>query len=69
MALKIGDSGLRAASAVVLAPAAVPATWAGGAWFCALVVASTGTKAWLKAPSANRRRKRLGIFTVPMSSV
>src|SRR5690606_6811887 len=26
-----------------------------------LVVASTGTKAWLKAPSANNLRKRLGI--------
>ncbi|MNE67181.1 hypothetical protein D3C80_1627740 [compost metagenome] len=27
----------------------------------ALVPASTGTKAWLKAPSANRRRNRLGM--------
>ena len=27
----------------------------------ARVAASTGTKAWLKAPSANRRRKRLGM--------
>ena len=42
MALKIGDIGLRAASAVVLAPAAVLATWAGGAWFCALIVAACG---------------------------
>ena len=41
MALKIGDIGLRAASAVVLAPAAVLATWAGGGWFCALVVAAS----------------------------
>ena len=46
MALKIGDIGLRAASAVVLAPAAVLATWAGGAWFCALVVAACGLLAF-----------------------
>nr|WP_313416686.1 phosphatidate cytidylyltransferase [Brevundimonas diminuta] len=39
MALKPRDIALRAASAVVLAPAAVLATWAGGDWFCALVVA------------------------------
>nr|WP_315024110.1 phosphatidate cytidylyltransferase [Brevundimonas diminuta] len=38
MALKPRDIALRAASAVVLAPAAVLATWAGGGWFCALVV-------------------------------
>ena len=29
--------------------------------YCALLAASTGTKAWLNAPSANRRRNRLGI--------
>ena len=46
MALKIGDIGLRAASAVVLAPAAVLATWAGGAWFCALVVGACGLLAF-----------------------
>ena len=46
MALKIGDIGLRAASAVVLAPAAVLATWAGGGWFCALVVAACGLLAF-----------------------
>ena len=28
---------------------------------CCLLAASTGTKAWLKAPSANRRRNRLGM--------
>ena len=38
MALKVGDIGIRAASAVVLAPAAVLATWAGGLWFLALVL-------------------------------
>ena len=37
--MKPRDIALRAASAVVLAPAAVLATWAGGDWFCALVVA------------------------------
>lgn len=39
MAIRGGDIGLRAASALVLAPAAVLATWAGGLWFLALVLA------------------------------
>ena len=38
MAVKVGDIGLRAASAVVLAPAAVLATWAGGLWFLVLIL-------------------------------
>ena len=41
MAMKAGDIGLRAASAIVLAPAAVLATWAGGLWFLALVLVAT----------------------------
>ena len=40
MAGRIRDIGLRAASAVVLAPAAVAATWAGGVWFLGLMVAA-----------------------------
>ena len=40
MALKPKDIALRAASALVLAPAAVLAMWAGGVWFSALVVAA-----------------------------
>lgn len=40
MALKPKDIALRAASALVLAPAAVLAIWAGGVWFSALVVAA-----------------------------
>ncbi|MGI4819518.1 MULTISPECIES: phosphatidate cytidylyltransferase [unclassified Brevundimonas] len=40
MALKPKDIALRAASALVLAPAAVLAMWAGGAWFSALIVAA-----------------------------
>ena len=42
MALKVGDIGLRAASAFVLAPAAVLATWAGGLWFLALILLACG---------------------------
>ncbi len=42
MGLKVGDIGLRAASAFVLAPAAVLATWAGGVWFLALVLLACG---------------------------
>jgi len=38
MALRPRDMALRAASAAVLAPAAVLATWAGGYWFLGLVV-------------------------------
>ena len=38
MAFRASDIGLRAASAVVLAPAAVLAIWAGGLWFLALML-------------------------------
>jgi phosphatidate cytidylyltransferase len=40
MAVRAGDIGLRAASAVVLAPAAVLAIWAGGYWFLGLMLAA-----------------------------
>jgi phosphatidate cytidylyltransferase len=40
MAFRARDIGLRAASAVVLAPAAVVAIWAGGFWFLALMLAA-----------------------------
>ncbi len=58
MAMKGRDIGLRAASAVVLAPAAVLATWAGGPWFLALMVAAVALLAmeWamMSAPGAWR---------------
>ena len=38
MAVKAGDIGIRAASALVLAPAAVLAIWGGGLWFLALML-------------------------------
>lgn len=38
MAFKAGDIGVRVASAVVLAPAAVLAIWAGGLWFLGLIL-------------------------------
>lgn len=38
MAVRTRDIGLRAASALVLAPAAVAATWAGGLWFLGLML-------------------------------
>lgn len=41
MALRPRDMALRAASAAVLAPAAVLATWAGGVWFLGLVVVAS----------------------------
>lgn len=62
MALKPRDIGLRAASAFVLAPAAVLATWAGGAWFCALVVAASILLAveWARM-SAPRQWRSVGV--------
>ncbi len=41
MAGRVRDIGLRAASAIVLAPAAMLATWAGGFWFLGLVLVGT----------------------------
>jgi hypothetical protein len=48
------------------AQASTVATWSitwrvASSPFCALLAASTGTKAWLKAPSANSRRNKLGM--------
>ena len=40
MAVKVREIGLRAASAVVLAPAAVLAIWAGGLWFLGIMLAA-----------------------------
>lgn len=42
MAVRAGDIGLRAASAFVLAPAAVLAIWLGGLWFLALMLLACG---------------------------
>lgn len=58
MAVKIGDIGLRAASAIVLAPAAGLAIWAGGLWFLGLIIVACGLLAaeWatMSAPRAWR---------------
>ena len=40
MAIRVRDIGMRAASALVLAPAAVLAIWAGGYWYLGLIVAA-----------------------------
>lgn len=40
MAVKVREIGLRAASAVVLAPAAVLSIWAGGFWFLGIMLAA-----------------------------
>jgi phosphatidate cytidylyltransferase len=40
MAVRVREIGLRAASAVVLAPAAVLAIWAGGLWFLGIMLAA-----------------------------
>lgn len=59
MAFRAKDIGLRAASALVLAPAAILATWAGGWWFAALIGAACVLLAreWalMSAPQAHRR--------------
>lgn len=55
MAVRAGDIGLRAASAVVLGPAAILALWAGGGWFLALMLAAcvllAGEWARMSAPT------------------
>lgn len=58
MAARIRDIGLRAASAFVLAPAAVAATWAGDVWFLGLMIAACVVLAFewaaMSAPHARR---------------
>jgi len=58
MAVRARDIGLRAASAIVLAPAAVLAIWAGGLWFLGLMLAACALLAieWamMSAPQAWR---------------
>ncbi|WP_299176273.1 phosphatidate cytidylyltransferase [uncultured Brevundimonas sp.] len=58
MAVKGRDIALRAASAAVLAPAAVAATWIGGVWFLGLIVAASVVLAFewgaMSAPRAPR---------------
>lgn len=58
MAVKGRDIALRAASAVVLAPAAVAATWGGGVWFLALMIVASVVLAFewaaMSAPHARR---------------
>jgi phosphatidate cytidylyltransferase len=58
MAVKGRDIALRAASAAVLAPAAVAATWIGGVWFLALITAASVVLGFewaaMSAPHARR---------------
>lgn len=58
MAVKGRDIALRAASAVVLAPAAVAATWGGGVWFLTLMIVASVVLAFewaaMSAPHARR---------------
>lgn len=75
MALKVGDIGIRAASAVVLAPAAVLATWAGGVWFLALILTACALLAveWamMSAPGAWRMMTgavALGLFAAVVTA-
>lgn len=75
MALKVGDIGIRAASAFVLAPAAVLATWAGGVWFLALILLACGLLAveWamMSAPGAWRMMTcavGLGLFAAVVTT-
>jgi phosphatidate cytidylyltransferase len=62
MAVKGRDIALRAASAAVLAPAAVAATWFGGVWFLALVLAASVVLSFeWGAMSAPRARRPVGV--------
>jgi phosphatidate cytidylyltransferase len=62
MAMRAGDIGLRAASAVVLAPAAVLAIWAGGLWFLALMLLACAVLAveWATMSAASAWRLMAG---------
>lgn len=62
MAVRAGDIGLRAASAIVLAPAAVLAIWLGGLWFLALMLLACGLLAveWSTMSAARAWRVMAG---------
>jgi phosphatidate cytidylyltransferase len=62
MAMRARDIGVRAASALVLAPLAVAAIWAGGVWFLALVMLACGLLAveW-SAMTAPRGRTSVAV--------
>jgi len=62
MVVRVGDIGMRAASAVVLAPAAVLAIWAGGLWFLALILAACAVLAveWAMMSAARAWRVMAG---------
>ena len=62
MAVRAGDIGLRAASAVVLAPAAVLGIWAGGFWFLALMLLACALLAveWAMMSAASAWRVMAG---------
>ena len=62
MAVKVGDIGVRAASAFVLGPAAVLATWAGGIWFLGLMLLASGLLAveWAAMSAARTWRVMAG---------
>ena len=62
MAVKAGDIGVRAASAFVLGPAAVLATWAGGIWFLGLMLLASGLLAveWAAMSAARTWRVMAG---------
>ena len=62
MAMRAGDIGLRAASAIVLAPAAVLGIWAGGLWFLALMLLACALLAieWAMMSAASAWRVMAG---------
>jgi len=68
MAPRIRDIGLRAASAIVLAPAAALATWAGGLWFLAFVLAGAVLLAmeWASMSAARDMRAIASVLTAAL---
>ena len=65
MAVRARDIGLRAASAVVLAPAAVLAIWAGGLWFLALMLLACALLAveWAMTKAETVQARPLAVST------
>ena len=71
MAFRARDIGLRAASALVLAPAAILATWAGGWWFAALIGAACVLlgREWARMSARGARHQVWGAVAAALIAV
>ena len=70
MALNARDIGLRAASALVLAPAAVAAVWAGGVWYLGFVIVGAALLAveWARMSAHGAWRAMAAIIIIAVTA-